>query len=121
MSEIYRNKTVINQRGGSLTINNTTDNESIQISQRSGSNILLNNLVNSELASNNKQTLVINDQFETVNNNSTSFVGADLVSRVGQTTYNFKGFLDQSQIDAMNKWKEVFRDTAFKNSKFKIQ
>ena len=65
-NKIYRNRTVLNQRGGSIVINNTTDQESVHISQRSGSNILLNNLFNSELATSNKQTLVLGDEFKTV-------------------------------------------------------
>ena len=44
----YRNKTVINQRGGTVEINNSTDREELKLSQFSGSNITLNNLVNSE-------------------------------------------------------------------------
>ena len=70
----YRNRTVLNQRGGAIVINNTTDNESLHISQRSGSNILLNNVSNSEFATNNKQTLVLNDKFDTIKGDSSEFV-----------------------------------------------
>ena len=49
-TEPYRNKAVINQRGATVEINNSTDREELKLSQYSGSNITLNNNVNSELA-----------------------------------------------------------------------
>ena len=63
---IYKNRSIINQRGGSLVIENSTEREKIKLSQRSGSNINLTNVVNSELATNNKQVNVVHDSFETV-------------------------------------------------------
>ena len=64
MSLIYKNRAIINQRGGSVDIDNTTEQEKIKISHRSGSNINLTNVVTSELATNNKQTNVVRDLFE---------------------------------------------------------
>lgn len=121
MEKIYKNRSIINQRGATISINNTTDQENIHISQRSGSNILMNNLVNSELATNNKQTLVIGDEFETIKSDKNSIIDGVKHERVGNTVFNFKGFKDESEIEAFNKWKEVFRPIAENNSKFKIQ
>lgn len=121
MQKIYRNRAVINQRGASISIDNTTDQENIHISQRSGSNILINNLVNSEFASNNKQTLVTNDNFETVTGDNSFFTGGDKIDRIGGNSYNFKGFVSDSEINAFNLWKEKFRPIAENNSKFKIK
>ena len=90
--EEYRNKSVNNQRGGSIEVNNTTDKEGVKISQYSGSNIKIENLVTSELAVNNKQTKVNNDSFETVLNNKTVYAGKDSVNRVVENTYEYKGF-----------------------------
>ncbi len=84
---IYRNKVVINQRGASIDINNTTDQEAIQISQRSGSNLLINNLVNSELATNNKQVNVVGDNFSTVGGESTEFERKNKSLREWETYY----------------------------------
>ena len=119
--KIYRNRTILNQRGGSLVITNTTDQESVQLSQRSGSNVLMNNLVNSELATNNKQTHVINDNFETVLNDDNKFVKGVQTNRVGNTRYDFKGFLKDDEYDAYQQWKDTFNSVALVNSKFKIQ
>ncbi len=71
--EQYRNKTVINQKGATIEIINSTDREDLKLSQFSGSNITLNNVVNSELATNNKQTRVVNDNFESVGKNKNTF------------------------------------------------
>ena len=120
MGSIYRNRFIFNQRGGSLTIDNTTNEEKVKLSHRSGSNISLNNVVNSELASNNKQTLVVNDSFETVSNDKNQFIGKDFISRVGQTTYNFNGFIDKSELDVFKAWKKLYEPIAKKNSQFRI-
>lgn len=121
VSKKYRNRLIINQRGGSLSINNTTDNENIQLSQRSGSNINLNNLVNSEFASNNKQTLVSNDNFETIKGDSSEFISGDYNQRVGGSSYIFKGFKDEGELRAHEEWKDAFSEIATNNSKFKIK
>jgi hypothetical protein len=118
--EEYRNKAVINQRGASVEVNNTTDKEAINISQYSGSNIKIENLVTSELATNNKQTKVNNDSFETVLNNKTVYSGKDLVNRVVENTYDYKGFSTEDEINAAKEWKETYRPIANKNSEFEI-
>jgi len=117
----YKGRMILNQRGGSIVINNTTEEESVQISQRSGSNILLNNVTNSELATNNKQTLVINDNFTTVKKDDSSFVGGNRSVRVGKNNYELKGFNDDSEIESYQKWHDTFKEIALTNSKFKIK
>ena len=118
--EEYRNKSVNNQRGGSIEVNNTTDKEGVKISQYSGSNIKIENLVTSELAVNNKQTKVNNDSFETVLNNKTVYAGKDSVNRVVENTYEYKGFAADDEIEAAKEWKEAYRTIANKNSEFEI-
>tara|TARA_R110002074_G_scaffold32309_4_gene90263 strand:- start:31078 stop:32781 length:1704 start_codon:yes stop_codon:yes gene_type:complete len=120
MSSIYKNRMIINQRGGSIDIDNTTEREKVKLSHRSGSNINLTNVVNSELATNNKQMNVIRDSFETIGNDKTSFVAGTKTERVGGNSYNLKGFTSQFQIDAMELWKETYRPIANLNSEFKI-
>lgn len=120
MSMRYKNRTIINQRGGSINIDNSTNNEKLQLSHRSGSNINLTNVVTSELAANNKQITVTNDEFKTVGHNSSEFTAKDKVERVGENSYRFKGVADESQIEAFERWKEIFKPIALKNSQFKI-
>ena len=116
----YRNKFTFNQRGGSIEINNSTEREEVKISQFSGSNITLNNVVNSELATNNKQTKVLFDEFKTVGNTSNEFVGTDRTVRVAENSYEIKGIGSQSEIEAITKWKELYRPIAAKNAQFWI-
>jgi len=116
----YKNKFVWNQRGGAIEINNSTDREAVNISHFSGSNVKLNNMVNSELAANNKQVKVNNDSFETVLNDKNVYTGKDYIERVVENTYKYKGFNDQDEIDAAEEWKELYRPIAEKNSQFDI-
>ena len=120
MGLIYRNRFIFNQRGGSIDITNTTEREKVQISQRSGSNISLTNVVNSELATNNKQTKVSNDLFETVGHDKSEFVQRNVTLRTGENTYNLKGFVKEEELQAYKDWKETYKSIAELNSKFKI-
>jgi|TARA_R110002020_G_C16299401_1_gene773034 hypothetical protein len=116
----YRNKFVWNQRGGAIEINNSTDREAVTISHFSGSNVKINNMVNSEFATNNKQIKVNNDSFETVLNDKNVYAGKDYIERVVENTYKYKGFSNQDEIDAAEEWKELYRPIAEKNSQFEI-
>jgi len=118
--EEYRNKSVNNQRGASIEVNNSTDKEGIKISQYSGSNLKIENLVTSELAVNNKQTKVNNDSFETVLNNKCVWAGKDSVNRVVENTYDLKGFETDDEIKAAEEWREEYRSIAETNSQFEI-
>ena len=102
----YRNKTIINQRGGAIEITNSTDREEIKLSQYSGSNVTLNNLVNSELATNNKQVKVQNDSFESVGKDKNTFVGKDKITRVVENTYDLRGYMNDTQIESLSSWKD---------------
>lgn len=116
----YRNKFIHNQRGGSIEINNSTDREEVKISQFAGSNITLNNVVNSELATNNKQTKVLFDEFKTVGNSSNECTGTDRTIRVVENNYEIKGLGNQSELDALLEWREAYRSIANTNSQFWI-
>ena len=120
LSEEYQNKAVINQRGGSIEVNNSTERESVNISQYSGSNIQINTNVTSELATNNKQTKVNNDSFETVLNNKNVYAGKDYVERIAENSYRLKGFKTDEQIQAAKEWRETYRNIANNNSQFEI-
>jgi len=116
----YRSKSILNQKGASVDINNSTDREEIKISQYSGSNISLNNLVNNELATNNKQVKVINDSFTSIGKNKSVFTGKDSIERVQQNTYSLKGFVDDSNLEAAENWKNTYKPAADDNALFQI-
>jgi hypothetical protein len=121
MSLIYRNKLIINQRGGSLEIDNSTEDEKLKISQRSGSNINLTNIVTSELATNNKQLNVVNDSYETIGGDKNTLCGKDKITRTGENSYELDGFINQSQLDSFTEWKDLYQTIAKLNSQFKIK
>lgn len=116
----YRNKLTINQRGGTIEINNSTDREEIKISQYSGSNISINNVVTNELATNNKQTSVLFDEFHTVGNNNSLYVEKDNIVRVGGNSYELKGHITKDQIEQHEKWREKYKEIAVVNSQFNL-
>lgn len=117
----YRNKFIFNQRGGNIEINNSTDREEVNISQYSGSNISLSNVTNSELASNNKQTKVLYDSFQTVGNTSNEYTEVDRTIRVGENNYEVKGIKSEDEINNISQWVEAYRPLASKNSQFWIK
>lgn len=116
----YRNKLIINQRGGSIDINNSTDREELKISHYSGSNLSFNNVVTSELASNNKQTTVIFDEFRTVGHNNSLFVTKDNFLRVGGSSFEIKGFMTEGQLEKHEEWKRTYQKIADVNSRFDL-
>ena len=116
----YRNKLIVNQRGGSIDINNSTDREEFKISHYSGSNLSFNNVVTSELASNNKQTTVIFDEFRTVGHNNSLFVTKDNFLRVGGSSFEIKGFLTERQLQKHEEWKQTYQKVADVNSQFDL-
>ena len=120
MSSRYKNRTVINQRGGSIDIDNSTEKEKIQISHRSGSNLNFTNIVTSELTSNNKQLLVINDNFKTVGGTESEYIVKDKIERVGENSYSFKGISGDSEIESFKSWKTAYKTIAYDNSRFRI-
>ena len=117
----YRSKSILNQKGAAVDINNSTDREEIKISQYSGSNISLNNLVNNELATNNKQVKVINDSFTSVGKNNSVFTGKDSIERVQENTYSLKGFVDDSNLEAAENWKNTYQPVSQDNALFQIK
>jgi hypothetical protein len=118
----YKNKFTLNQRGGSLEINNSTDHEEIKLAQHSGSNFTINNLVNSELATNNKQTRVNYNEFRTVGNSQNVYVAKDRTLRVAENNYELLGgSYTNDEINAHYLWKEAYKSIAKeKNSLFDI-
>lgn len=103
-TETYRNKFVINQKGGSLEFINTDNREMLKMTHYSGSFKEFNNSVNTELATKNDQKLVIENQFLTVQGFRSSFVGRDLDSIVRGDIYKKVGNLDRS---THQQWKTV--------------
>jgi hypothetical protein len=116
--ELYQNKAVLNQRAGSLEFDNSTGKESIFITNYHGSNLKITPQVTSEYAKENKQLLVVNDNFETVRNDKHLSVGGNYVKKVTGSQVYQSGFTNENQISAVEAWKEEYRTAALRNSMF---
>ena len=101
----YRNKYVLNQKGGTFEINNTDHNEKIKLTHYSGSFKELNNNTNSELATKNNQKLVINDEFSTVKGFKNEFTGKNYDEVVLRDKYKKIGNLNETFFD---EWKQAY-------------
>lgn len=100
-TETYRNKMVINQRGASLEIINTTDREQFKITHFAGGFLEFNNKYNSLFSPKNLQLLTLKDKFETINGHNNLWVGRDFDSIVQGDYFIKTGSLNTG---AMNTW-----------------
>ena len=108
-TETYRNKYVINQKGGTIEIVSTDNKESLKFTHYSGSFKEFNNKVNTELATNNNQKLVQGDEFFTVNGTKNDYVGRDYDQIVTGDYYKKIGNLEY-QIH--KEWRDIMETIA---------
>jgi len=110
--EQYRNKYLINQKGGSLEFINSDNRESVKLSHASGSFKGFTNGTTVELATNNDQKMVLNDQFYTVKGNRNVYIGRDEDKNIKGDYYLKIGNLNNT---AFSEWKNIV--TGFANIK----
>lgn len=108
-TETYRNKFVINQKGGVLEFVNTDNREILKMTHYSGSFKEFNNRANIELAAENDQKLVMQDQFETVRGFKNSYVERDYDFIVRGDHYRKIGNLN---MDSMAQWRDIMSAVA---------
>jgi len=116
----YRNKYVINQKGGTLSFTNTDTREAVKVTHYSGSFKEFNNQANIELATGNDQKLVLNDSFSTVRGFRNEFTQRDLDNTIVGDHYRKVGNL---QFSLHNQWKSIMEASGIPNIKqlFDIQ
>jgi len=116
----YRNKYVINQKGGTLSFTNTDTREAVKITHYSGSFKEFNNQTNIELATGNDQKLVLGDTFSTVRGYRNEFTQRDLDNTIVGDHYRKVGNL---QFSLFNQWKATMEASGIPNIKqlFDIQ
>ena len=117
-TETYRNKFVINQKGGSLEFVNTDNREILKMTHYSGSFKEFNNNVNVELASKNDQKLVIENQFLTVQGFRNTYVGRDFDNIIKGDNYKKVGNLERS---VHQQWKTLSQKIHDVKAMFDIQ
>lgn len=117
-TETYRNKYVINQKGGTLQIVNTDNREVLKLTHFSGSFKEFTNFVNIEFAQNNDQKLVLGDQFLTIRGNKNEFVQHDFDDIVRGNRYVKIGNLNS---EPFKQWKSLYKNIAEIKQLFDIQ
>jgi len=117
-TETYRNKYVINQKGGTLAFVNTDNREMLKLTHYSGSFKEFNNYTNIELATNNDQKLVLNDSFLTIRGSRNEYTefDYDLITR-GDSYIKIGACNGQAHTE----WKEVYKEIAETKQLFDIQ
>lgn len=117
-TDTYRNKYVINQKGGTIQFVNTDNRELLKMTHYSGSFKEFNNIANIELAVNNDQKLVLNDSFLTIRGTRNEFSQRDHDHVIRGDYYRKVGNL---QVDLYSQWREVWREIADIKQLFDIQ
>lgn len=100
-TETYRNKFVLNQKGGTLEFVNTDNREILKLTHFSGSFKEFTNQCNVELATANDQKLVLEDSFQTVKGFQSEYIGRDHEHLVKGDRYTKVGKLD---VDLYQQW-----------------
>ena len=116
--EIYRNKYLINQKGGTLEFINTDNREAVKISHYSGSTIQLTNPTSIYLSTANEQHLILGDKFETIRGSDNFYVNGDKDTVIRGDLFKKIGSLDAS---ASQRWKDLMQSVADIKQRFEIQ
>lgn len=117
-TETYRNKYVINQKGGALEFVNTDNREILRMTHYSGSFKEFNNHTTTELATNNDQKLVLSDQFLTVRGHRNEHVDKDFDLIVRGDLYKKIGNFNKEQFQA---WHDKVQSIADLKQLFEIK
>ena len=116
-TETYRNKYVINQKGGSLEFINTDNREILKMTHYSGSFKEFNNHTNIEFAARNNQRLVQEDEYDTVKGFRNIYTERDLDYIVRGDFYRKIGY---QNFNYHLLWRENMRALAETKSLFEV-
>ena len=116
--EIYRNKYLVTQKGGTLEFVNTDNREAINLTHYSGSFISLTNPTTIYLATANEQHLVMGDKFETIRGTDNYYTEGDKDVTVRGDVYRKVGSLDSS---STQRWKDLMQGVADVKQRFETQ
>ena len=117
-TETYRNKYVINQKGGTLEFVNTDNREILKLTHYSGSFLELNNHTNIQFATKNNQKLVQEDEYDTVKGFRNIYTERDLDYIVRGDHYHKIGY---QNFNHHLKWRDTMQQIAQIKGLFEIQ
>ena len=110
--DINRNELVLNQNAGALVFTNTTGNQRVQLTHKSGSNTYMNDKVVSTLATNNCQSLTKGDKFDTTERASYERSCKDMEKRAGGDFNVVTGNVSQYTEKINEKWLDTYLPVA---------
>ena len=117
-TEQYRNKYVLNQKGGVIEIINSDNKEIMKFTHYSGSFKEFNNHTTTELATHNDQKLVLEDQYLTVRGYQNLYVEHDVDSIIRGDSFRKVGNMKEEYI---KQWYEIGSVIADYKQLFEIQ
>ena len=117
-TETYRNKYVINQKGGSLEFVNTDNREILKMTHYSGSFIEFNNHTDIQFSTKNNQKLVQEDEYDTVKGFRNTYTERDLDHIIRGDSYHKVGYQNfNHHLD----WRETMHSIAQVKALFEIK
>jgi len=112
----YKSASIQNSRGGSLTFSNTENKEFVTLNTYEGSNVTLSKVGVSTFSPNNHQKNVSNDDFESISNDKSVFVGGKKFDRINSDYSIVIGDSIAFHTDAYELWNEKFTQLAVANA-----
>lgn len=116
--ETYRNKFLINQKGGTLEFVNTDRREAVNITHYSGSFLSFTNPTAIFLATANEQRLILGDKFETIRGSNNFYADGDSDITIRGDLHKKLGALNYT---STQKWKDIVQSFADIKQRFEIQ
>jgi len=116
--ETYRNKYIVNQKGGTMEFVNTDNREALRLTHYSGSFIHFTNPATIYLSTANEQHLILQDKFETVRGSDNFYTDGDQDNTIRGDVYRKIGSLDSG---ATQKWKDLMQDIADVKQRFELK
>jgi len=111
----YRNQSVINSRGGAITVSNTENREYVSINSYSGASHTLNGTGIVTFSPNNNQKKIDNDDFEHIGNDKSLYVGGKKFDRVNSDYSMIIGDSVAMYTDSYGIWNDKFSQLATAN------
>jgi hypothetical protein len=111
----YKNQSVINSRGGAITVSSTENREYVSINTYSGASQTLNGTGIATFSPNNSQKKIDNDDFEHVGNDKSSYVGGKKFDRVNSDYSMIIGDSVAMYTDSYGIWNDKFSQLATAN------
>lgn len=110
--DINRNELVLNQNAGSLIFTNTTGNQRVHLSSKSGANMYMDSKVVSTFAPNNCQSLTKGSKYDTTERSSYERSCQNMEKRAGGDVTIITGNVAQFTDELNKQWLDTFLPVA---------